>query len=108
MKLKEIVNSDNRIYFIPCLLLKNGEIVFFDKSIYTNPATYENEGLIECDKIIDDNNSHCYGLPGSFLLRENIDILIVEIAYEWESSQLKVVYEKESKRVLWENGKWPI
>lgn len=106
MRLIDIVGSKETVYFIP-YVIKNRRKTYYYKAILSYPEKSSNN-IVSCTKIIEEDYFDYYGLHGEVLLRENIDVELVDIGLEWESSRLKVVYTKNNKKILWEDGKWLI
>lgn len=107
MKLIDIIDSKETVYFIPYFKTNKGEVEYFDKSIYTNPIRHR-EGLIRCNVVINKFDSNYCGLNEYMLLREKVPIFIVNIGFGFYSKLLKVVYTQNTNRILWKDDKWLI
>lgn len=111
MKLINILNTKEEIYFIPINLPKLviGLQVVYEHMILHDVEMYNSKyGIVIAHPIINENKCNCYGTGERIAFSEVTPIEIVEVAFLWESSEIKVVYTKDNKKILWEDGEWLI
>lgn len=66
-------------------------------------------GTIPCVPIVDKNRYNYYGLFNSFkMIHLSEDIIPVDIAFDCESTKMKIVYSLLDNKIIWKEGKWLI
>ena len=67
------------------------------------------KGSIPCVVIIDKNKNNYYGIiNSSILINLNEDVIPVDMAFDCESTKIKIVYRTEDNAIIWKEGKWLI
>lgn len=107
MKLIDIVGMKEPVYFIVYKISDKREKLYHSKNILTRPRKIS-DGIVLCSKIIQQDYFDFYGLHGKVYLEEDSNIELVDFGFWLKSDIIKVVYTKDNKKILWEDGEWLI